>query len=80
MERTTTMQSVDQFIASEAEKLGISHEEMLEQTRRYVEYKADEAELFRLLAESKKALKEGRFRPAKEFFDELKRDMENGTL
>jgi hypothetical protein len=37
-------------------------------------------ELFALLAEGERARTEGRGRPAREFFKELERDMDNGTL
>ena len=37
-------------------------------------------ELLSLLEEGRKAREEGRGRPAKEVFDDIRRDMKNGTL
>jgi len=46
----------------------------------YESFKKDEEELFRLLAEGRKAVEEGRVHPYEEVFDEIIRDIRNGTI
>jgi len=47
---------------------------------KYEEFKKDEEELFRLLAEAEQDLKMGRGRPYEEVFDDIIRDIRNGTI